>query len=109
MQYRTSSYAEDVFDYFYFEKNLQGDIVSVYNVNGTKLVSYSYDAWGNHTAHYTTVAALPEHSIILSVIVDITMILIWDSTISTTVTTTPLPADFSLPTTPLISEQTKTC
>ena len=35
MQYRTSSYAEDVFDTYYFEKNLQGDIVSVYNESGT--------------------------------------------------------------------------
>ena len=53
MQYRTSCYTEDVFDYFYFEKNLQGDIIAVYNESGTKLVSYVYDAWGNHTAAYT--------------------------------------------------------
>ena len=53
MQYRTSNYAENVFDTFYFEKNLQGDIVSVYNENGVKLISYSYDAWGNHTATYS--------------------------------------------------------
>ena len=52
MQYRTSSYAEDVFDYFYFEKNLQGDVVAVYNQSGTKLVSYTYDAWGNSTTTY---------------------------------------------------------
>ena len=53
MQYRTSSYAEDVFDTFYFEKNLQGDIVAVYNSSGTKLVTYKYDAWGNHTTAYS--------------------------------------------------------
>ena len=45
MQYRTSSMAEDVFYTFWFEKNLQGDIVAVYNSAGTKLVSYTYDAW----------------------------------------------------------------
>jgi len=49
MQYRTSSMAEDVFYTFWFEKNLQGDIVAVYNSAGTKLVSYTYDAWGNFT------------------------------------------------------------
>ena len=54
MQYRTSDYTADVFDYFYFEKNLQGDIVAIYNASGVKLVSYVYDAWGNHTTHYTT-------------------------------------------------------
>ena len=53
MQYRTSSYAEDVFDTYYFEKNLQGDIVAIYNASGTKLVTYKYDAWGNHTVAYT--------------------------------------------------------
>ena len=53
MQYRTSSYAENVFDTFYFEKNLQGDIVAVYNSSGTKLVTYKYDAWGNHTTAYS--------------------------------------------------------
>lgn len=53
MQYRISSYAEGVFDYFYFEKNLHGDIVAIYNASGVKLVSYVYDAWGNHTAAYT--------------------------------------------------------
>ena len=54
MQYRMSSYAEGVFDTFYFEKNLQGDIVSVYNENGVKLVSYVYDAWGNFETYTHT-------------------------------------------------------
>lgn len=47
MQYRTSDYAADVFDYFYFEKNLQGDVIAVYSENGINLLSYEYDAWGN--------------------------------------------------------------
>ena len=46
MQYRTTSYAEGVFDTYWFEKNLQGDIVAVYNDAGTLLVTYTYDAWG---------------------------------------------------------------
>ncbi len=52
MQYRNSSYASGAFDTFWFEKNLQGDIIAVYNENGTKLVSYTYDAWGNVTTTY---------------------------------------------------------
>lgn len=54
MMYRTTSYAINTFDVFWFEKNLQGDIVAVYNSTGTKVASYNYiDAWGNHSASYT--------------------------------------------------------
>ena len=35
-----------------YEKNLQGDIVAIYNASGTKLVSYVYDAWGNVSRSY---------------------------------------------------------
>lgn len=49
MQYRTSTMAKGLFYTFWFEKNLQGDIVAVYNSAGTKVVSYTYDAWGNCT------------------------------------------------------------
>ncbi len=49
MRYRTSSMAEDVFYTFWFDKNLQGDVVAVYNETGTKVLSYTYDAWGNKT------------------------------------------------------------
>ena len=37
---------------FWFEKNLQGDIVAVYSDDGTKLISYTYDAWGNFDIEY---------------------------------------------------------
>ncbi|MGM9680919.1 MAG: RHS repeat-associated core domain-containing protein, partial [Eubacteriales bacterium] len=47
MQYRSKTMAEGVFYTFWFEKNLQGDIVAVYNESGVKVYSYSYDAWGN--------------------------------------------------------------
>ena len=46
MQYRNSTYASGVWDTYYYEKNLQGDIIAVYSAAGTKLVSYTYDAWG---------------------------------------------------------------
>ena len=50
MQYRTTSMAKGDFYTFWFEKNLQGDIVAVYNESGTKVYTYQYDAWGNCTA-----------------------------------------------------------
>ena len=47
MRYRKSTYAEGVYDDFLFEKNLQGDVIAVYNAVGTKIVSYKYGAYGN--------------------------------------------------------------
>lgn len=32
---------------YYFSKNLQGDVMSILDNNGTVLVEYTYDAWGN--------------------------------------------------------------
>ncbi len=46
LQYRTGAYAAGIFDYFFFEKNLQGDIVAIFNETGDKIGTYSYDAWG---------------------------------------------------------------
>jgi len=54
MQYRNTSYAEGVFDTYWFEKNLQGDIVAVYDQAGTKLIAYTYDAWGNASIIYSS-------------------------------------------------------
>jgi len=47
MQYRNDTMSAGTFYTFWFEKNLQGDVVAVYNSSGTKCVSYTYDAWGN--------------------------------------------------------------
>ena len=52
MQYRNQTYAAEVFDVYWYEKNLQGDIVAVYDNDGVKLISYNYDAWGNFTTAY---------------------------------------------------------
>ena len=49
LRYRTSTYEEDVYLHFFFEKNLQGDIVALYDENGNKIGTYTYDAWGNCT------------------------------------------------------------
>ena len=52
IHYRVKGSAEDVFYTYYLEKNLQGDIIALYNSSGTQLVGYTYDAWGNCTTTY---------------------------------------------------------
>lgn len=64
LQYRTKSYAANVFDTFYFEKNLQGDIVAVYNTDGDKIGSYTYDAWGNCTVNIVLGSTTLEKSVV---------------------------------------------
>ena len=55
MAYRENSYASGVFDYYLFTKNLQGDIMGIYDINGNCVASYTYNAWGEHTvANYTS-------------------------------------------------------
>ena len=44
---------------YYFQRNLQGDVIAIYNSNGAKVVEYRYDAYGNCTvANSTTDYAL---------------------------------------------------
>ena len=50
MMYRKPSYDANTFDVFWYEKNLQGDVVAVYNSSGQKCITYKYDAWGSFTA-----------------------------------------------------------
>ena len=52
-KYRTSSYTADAWDIYWYGKNLQGDIVAVYNSAGTLLMSYKYTAWGETTRYYS--------------------------------------------------------
>ena len=33
--------------YYYFEKNLFGDVLKAYNVSGTSVASFQYDSYGN--------------------------------------------------------------
>ena len=33
---------------YYFQKNIQGDVVRIYDGNGSLKARYEYDAWGNH-------------------------------------------------------------
>lgn len=50
-KYRTPSYARNVFDGYFFEKNTQGDIIGIWDLTGSngRIVQYTYDAWGNVT------------------------------------------------------------
>ena len=45
----TGSATEEI---YWYQKNLQGDIVAVYDDSGVMLVSYVYDAWGNFSIDY---------------------------------------------------------
>ena len=47
IKYRAGNFAAGVYRYYFFEKNLQGDIIAIYTENGTKICTYTYDAWGN--------------------------------------------------------------
>ena len=39
---------------YYYQRNLFGDVVAIYNTSGTKIAGYNYDAWGNHTITAST-------------------------------------------------------
>ena len=43
---------------YYYQRNLQGDVVAIYDTNGTKQAGYAYDAWGNCTVVNNTNADL---------------------------------------------------
>ena len=46
MAYRDSTYVSGAFDFYLFAKNIQGDILYIYNTSGTRVATYTYDAWG---------------------------------------------------------------
>ena len=37
---------------YYYKKNIFGDIIGIIDANGTEIVKYVYDAWGNHKIEY---------------------------------------------------------
>ncbi|MBR3917497.1 MAG: hypothetical protein IKJ59_02015, partial [Clostridia bacterium] len=39
----------DTTAYYFYLKNLQGDVIAIYTLNGTKVAEYAYDAWGKCT------------------------------------------------------------
>ena len=64
LQYRNKTYEKYDFDTYYFEKNLQGDIIAIYTEAGAKIGSYTYDAWGNCTSSYATGATTAQKKIV---------------------------------------------
>ena len=52
-KYRDSSYTSGTWDTYVYEKNIQGDIIGVYDaLTGIKHITYAYDAWGIFTSYY---------------------------------------------------------
>ena len=35
-------------DYYFYQKNLQGDVIEIIDRSGLTVANYTYDAWGNH-------------------------------------------------------------
>ena len=49
MGFSTGGAGNSVYQYYFFGKNLQGDITDVYDEWGHRIGGYVYDAWGNFT------------------------------------------------------------
>ena len=47
VKHRNKNFAAEQLETYLFGKNLQGDIIEIYNTSGTAVVKYVYDAWGN--------------------------------------------------------------
>ena len=62
MKYRGGNMDVGEFEEYWFEKNLQGDIVAVYDAAGNKHISYTYDAWGNVTTTYHDAYTATSHA-----------------------------------------------
>ena len=61
IKFRRANYAAGEYDYFFFEKNLQGDIVAIYNESGAKVATYTYDAWGKVTTTYISTNSIERY------------------------------------------------
>ena len=48
---------------YYFQRNLLGDVIGIYDTNGTKVGGYAYDAWGNCTITLDTNGIATRNSI----------------------------------------------
>ena len=47
VKHRNKNFAAEQLETYLYGKNLQGDIIAIYNTSGTAVVKYVYDAWGN--------------------------------------------------------------
>ena len=57
--YSGTDYATKTNYTFVFKTNIQGDVEAIYNTNGTLLVQYTYDAWGNFTSSLDSMQSIP--------------------------------------------------
>ena len=93
MRYRSASFASEVWETYWYEKNLQGDIVAIYSNDGVKLISYIYDAWSSFTTTYHNGGASTTAAKIRSNTVATTMTPILGCTICKVDIMIPLPVD----------------
>ena len=47
MTYRKSTDAATAAEVYFLVTNLQGDVTYIYDIDGNRVVTYNYDAWGN--------------------------------------------------------------
>ena len=48
---------------YYFERNLLGDVIAIYDTSGNKVGAYAYDAWGNCTTTLSTIPIVSKNPI----------------------------------------------
>ena len=53
MRYCDLTAESPTWESYWFTRSLQGDVTAVYNTSGTKLVSYTYNAWGEISVTYS--------------------------------------------------------
>ena len=44
-------YANGTTNNYYYERNVFGDVIGIYDMSGNRVVEYAYDAWGNCTLY----------------------------------------------------------
>ena len=54
------------YSYYFFEKNLQGDIIAIYNASGVQICTYTYDAWGNCSITYPEIVLSMVETLIIN-------------------------------------------
>ena len=60
-RYRNSTYIEGYFKNYIYGKNVLGDVLYVFNLNGDKVAEFTYDAWDIPRVSSTiTAAQIPE-------------------------------------------------
>ena len=47
---------------YYYRRNLQGDVIEIYDTGNSRVVRYDYDAWGNCTIKSTTTNSIVAHA-----------------------------------------------